>query len=422
MRSSRNSGSESGPIVPILGAGTLTMLRFLLLPLVALATVLGAQSPYAAGQRDVGWPNLTGQGTTTLICRIHYPSTTPGTDTPLLPRSGGWPSVVFLHGFATPGPFYDTLGQAFAAAGIIAVVSNTSLFDDVGQEQDGRALYHAVRSAHVDSGSPFFGAFAASKIGIAGHSMGGGNAANVLASNPGYACGFGFAPQDARGYAARSVSVPFGMVVGAQDAITPWQDNALAIYDDLRIYTGLKSLHVLTAPANHGNIAGLSLPVGTNDPSFDAAFSVARGFFRRFLGEDASGLDALLGPDVAADPRVTSIRAQIESPQTWTNGPLNLGQSRRLSIAGEPGACGIVTGAFPLSSPVPTPFGDLLVDPSSLYMAFSGFASAGRRFDIPLAIPNLPGLAGFTLHAQCFGRARDHALVFGERIDLTFTQ
>jgi dienelactone hydrolase len=422
MRCDRNLCAESGQTVLILGAGTLNMLRFLLLTVVVLTASLGSQSPYAAGQRDVGWPNLTGQGTTTLICRIHYPATAAGTDTPLLARAGGWPSVVFLHGFATSGPFYDNLGRAFAAAGFIAVVSNTSLFDDVGQELDGRALYHAVGAANVDSGSPFFGAFAPSQIGLAGHSMGGGNAANVLASNPGYRCGFGFAPKEARGYSARSVTVPFGMVVGETDAITPWQDNALLIYDDLRAYSDLKSLHLLAAPANHGNIVGLSLPAGSNDPSFDASFSIARGFFERFLSQGAAGLDTLLGPGTVADPRFTSIRAEIESPQTWTNGALTLGQTRRLSIAAEPGACGIVTGAFPLSSPVPTPFGDLLVDPSSLYMAFSGFASAGRRFDVPLAVPNLPGLAGFTLHAQCFGRARDHALVFGERIDLTFTQ
>jgi dienelactone hydrolase len=396
------------------------MLRFLLLTLAVATASLEAQSPYALGQRDVGWPNLTGQGTTTLICRVHYPATVAGTDAPVLTRTGGWPTVVILHGYATPGPFYGTLGAAFAEAGFIAVVSNTALFDEVEQEQDARALYHAVRAAHVDSGSPFYGAFSTDRIGLAGHSMGGGNTANVLASNPGYRCGFAFAPKDARGNCARSVDVPFGMVVGQQDSITPWQDNALAIYDELRNYTESKTLHVLADPANHGNVAGLSLPVGTNDPSFAASFAVARGFFERFLADDSAGLDAVLGPTTATDPRYASIRAEIEAPQAWTDGALRLGQSSRLSIGAEPGGCGIVTGAFPLSTPVPTPFGDLLVDPSSLYMAFSGFASSGRRFDVPLAVPNLPGLAGFTLHAQSFGRSRDHVLVFGARIDLHF--
>ncbi|MDA0373236.1 MAG: hypothetical protein O2865_05595 [Planctomycetota bacterium] len=397
------------------------MLRSLLL-IPVLTAALGAQATYAAGQRDVGWPNLTGQGTTTLISRIHYPATTAGTDTPLLTRAGGWPTVVFLHGYATPGPFYGTLGAAFAEAGFIAVVSNTALFDDTTQEQDGRALYFAVRSANTDPASPFFGAFDPARIGIAGHSMGGGNAANILSTNPGFRCGFGFAPRDANSNAARSVNVPFGMVVGERDSITPWQENALAIYDELVAYTGAKSLHLLADPANHSNVTGLSLPVGTSDPSFQAAFGVARGFFERFLADDPTGLETVLGPSTASDPRIVSIRAEIEAPQTWTDGPLQLGQSRRLSIAAEPGPCGIVTGAFPLSTPVPTPFGNLLVDPSSLYMAFSGFASAGRRFDVPLAIPSLPGLAGYTLHAQAFGRARDHALVFGARLDLRFTQ
>ena len=123
------------------------MLRSLLL-IPVLTAALGAQATYAAGQRDVGWPNLTGQGTTTLISRIHYPATTAGTDTPFLTRAGGWPTVVFLHGYATPGPFYGTLGAAFAEAGFIAVVVLLDVI--IGAVQEWRAEQSAASLRHFE--------------------------------------------------------------------------------------------------------------------------------------------------------------------------------------------------------------------------------------------------------------------------------
>ena len=148
-----------------------------------LTGCLLAQTPYAVGTRDIALANTTGQGSSSLTARVHFPAATAGSNVPVLPQQGGWPVVVFLHGFLALGNNYAPVGNALAAAGYIAVMSNTMQFDNQGQEYDGRALYSALVTANGTAGGAFTGALDMGRAALVGHSMGGGNIANVLANN-----------------------------------------------------------------------------------------------------------------------------------------------------------------------------------------------------------------------------------------------
>jgi pimeloyl-ACP methyl ester carboxylesterase len=393
------------------------MFRLAVLVLAAAAASLPAQSPpFAVGRRDVGWTNTTGSGASTLSARVHYPATSGGTNTPILPRSGGWPVVVFLHGFAALGSFYGSLGDALAAEGYVAVMSNTSQFDNVGQERDGRALFSALTAAVNAAGGPFENALDLGRVGLAGHSMGGGNTANVLANNPGYRCGFAFAPVDARTGNAAAVAVPFGIVVGTGDSTTPWQTTARPLYQGLTAYTGIKMLCVLNGDCNHTNVAGLFVSGSPGTEVFARTRDTALAFFARYLRGEAAGLEQVLGVSARAEPRLTALFAEVETPELWPAAPIRTATANRISVAAEPGACGVL--AAPTFGSTPTPFGELRLDAASAFLAFAGTASAERRFDATLVLPADPSLIGARLPAQAFGPSRDAAFELGSATEL----
>jgi pimeloyl-ACP methyl ester carboxylesterase len=375
------------------------------------AAALSAQG-IPVGRRDVGWPNTTGTGSSTLSARIHYPATSSGSNTPVAPRPGGWPVVVFLHGFASPGTLYGTFGDALAAEGYVVVVNNTATFDNTGQEADGRALHAAVLAANVEPSGPFTGALDTARIGLCGHSMGGGNTANVLSSNPGYRCGLAFAPTDARGSNAARVDVPFGILVGTGDVITPWQLFSRPLYDGLTSVSGLRSLTLLDGSVSHTNLVGPFLFGGGGAP-FSIAIAHADAFFRRYLLGEAQGLEGVIGATARAEPRLVSLDVEVVEPDVWPDDVLRLGTRRRLSVAAEPGPCGILASPAFAQAPIQTAFGLLLLEPAGLELAWSGAAGTDRRFDVVLDVPTDPALGGVTVPVQAFGACRDAGLALG---------
>lgn len=390
----------------------MTRIRTALVAAALASTALLPAQSFPVGRRDVGWANTTGAGSGTLAARVHYPATAAGSNTPVAPRPGGWPVVVFLHGFASPGTLYGAFGDALAARGYVVVVNNTATFDNNGQEADGRALYSAAVAADADPSSPFANAFDASRFGLCGHSMGGGNTANVLSNNPGYRCGLAFAPTDARGSNASRVDVPFGILIGTGDAITPWQTFSRPLYDGLTAVTGLRHLTLLDGSVSHTNLVGPFLFGGTGAP-FAIAIAHADGFFRRYLLDDAQGLEVVLGATARAEPRLVSLDVEIENPDVWPDADMTLGTQRRLSVGAEPGPCGILASPSFAQAPIPTAFGPLLLDPSGLELAWSGAAGADRRFDVTLDLPTDPSLGGVTIPVQAFGACRDAGLALG---------
>lgn len=396
-------------------------MRRALVHLVLIATSASpcfAQGPFAVGTRDVSWPNPTGQGSATLAARVLYPATSTGSDTPLLPQPGGWPAVVFLHGFALLGNSYVPLGTAWAQQGFVVVLSNTMQFDNAGQALDGRALFFALQAANATAGGPFQGGLDLQRVAIAGHSMGGGNCGNVLAANPGYRCGVAIAPVPPVGGNAAAVAVPFGIVAGAGDTITPPATNAQPFYSGLTGYGGMKFLYLLNGDATHTNLAGLFVSGATSAAVFGRAAAVGLGFLRHALDLSVSGLDEVIGPPALAEPRLVSLSQEFADVQTWTDGPLRIGASMRASGGMEPGIGGIAAAFAAPTAPLPTPFGDLRLDPTSAFVLAADVVGAGRRLDAAIALPPAPPLLGLPLGLQTLGPTRTQPLWFGNAIGL----
>ncbi len=385
--------------------------------LLAVCTFAGfATAQYAVGTRDVAWPNPTAQGSAVLSARVHYPAATTGVNVRVLPRVNGWPTIVFLHGFAMLGNHYGELGDELASAGFVVVMSNTAQLNNLAQENDGRALYAAVRN--TDRCDAFVGAIDVDAIGLAGHSMGGGNVANVLANNPGYRCGLALAPVAPLAGRAALVDVPLGIIAGLGDSTTPVWLNAQPYYQSMTGYRQIKSLHLLSSYCNHNNVAGLQLTTTAHRAVFTNVRDLAVAFFQRFLLEQAGALEDTVGERAQAGSQFVALAHEFERPQIWTAGPLRIGHRVRLSMAGEPGLTGTLAAFSQVGTPLPTSVGLLRLDPATAIVGVYGFTGAERRYDFTMRVPNDPLFVGVTFSLQAFGYGRNGGPILGNAIDL----
>ncbi len=377
--------------------------------LAALSFAVTAPTQFAVGHHDVAWPNLSGQGTPLLAARVCYPSTTGGSSAPIEPNPIGWPVIVFLHGYSLIGSDYGELGAAFAAKGFAVVMLDTAQWNYVDQAYDGIAAFAALSVANRDTGTFFAGAFDTRRIAIAGHSMGAGTMGLVLASNPGYRCGYALAPVSPGVGPAAQIQVPFGMMVGTGDSITPWAVFSQPYYQAVAPTTGLKFWWLMDNTCDHMNIVGFS---GATDPAFTRAMDVGIGFFRHFLDIDPAGLERCLGPAAFASPRLVKLTHQVVQPRVWAASRLAIGRTVRFSMTSEVGPAGILA-AQSTSGETQTSLGILLLDPASTFTWTSGFTVREGRLDVWLTVPNNVSLVGYKVALQALGNTPSNQIQLG---------
>lgn len=371
-----------------------------------------AQLP--AGYITTAFPNPSSQGTGFLTARVYYPALSTGFNAPLRVLAGGYPVIVFLHGYGGIGSFYSVLGKMFAEAGYVTVLSDTAQFSASTQVLDGSALFPALRNANNQAGNFLEGALDMSRAGVCGHSMGGGSTVNVLLHNPGYAAGFCFAPVSASSAAVR---VPLGVVHGTGDTTLAWATTGQAVYQQATNYTGMKFFYLLDNSCNHTNVAGLSLNSQTSLAVWDRCAAIAIGFFDRFLNDEPNGLEEIVGPTGRAEPRLVQVSVEVETPDIWQVGAAAIGQSTRITMVAEPGRALIFVAAR--TDSVPTPFGTLLLDPATLSVVHSGTIAADQLLSTTLPVPNIPALIGARVYLQAAGATANAALRLGTRVELT---
>jgi hypothetical protein len=349
-----------------------------------------------AGYADLSFQNPTAQGTATLTATVYYPAMAPGRDAPLLPRAGGHPVVVFLHGLNVLGRGYGALGQRFAEQGYVVVLGNTALSSATTQINDGIAMFPALVQANGQAGHLLQGALDMGRAAVSGHSMGGSSTCGVLAANPGYRAGFCFSPGVAP--AAAQVHVPMGICHGTGDTFLDWQTFGVALYQGLVNVPVLKFFYVLGQDCTHGNVAGYTQNNQIDLDVFAASSQVALGFFDRFLLDDAAGLESVIGPTARAEARLFQLDTAIYSPQLWVVGNPRPGQTVTFTTAAAPGPaalfCALAEGNWP------TPFGTALLDLTSLIEVSTGVAGIDHLWLSPLTIPNDAALVGLQLPFQ----------------------
>jgi dienelactone hydrolase len=376
-----------------------------------------AQSGGHHGALLVSWPNTTGVGSPMLDAMVHYPATASGYGTPMLPRAGGYPVVVFLHGYDKLGLDYNDLGFAWARAGFTVVMPNTARTDLTLLIQDAQAMPAAIDAANLDPQSPLAGMFAMQSLGVAGHSMGGLACTVAQALCQRFSACLALAPVDPTplGPFASQVTVPFGIIVGQGDFITAPQWHAQPLFDNLGTANGLKFLYLMNQDCAHNNIAGLdSFPTAD---VFPRTIDIGIGFFRHFLTADPLAMDRCVGAVAQAETRLVSIEQQVLAPQVWVSDMLRVGHRTRISVAGQPGMAGVLV-ALSQCAGVSTPFGTLLLDPTSVAVLNLGPVSAEGRLDTMFEVPDDPGLIGFSLSFQAVGDMAFMPVSFGSAITL----
>jgi hypothetical protein len=385
------------------------MIRPLHLAFATFASALCSAQTIHVGFRDVAWPNTSGVGTPYLFSRMVYPSLVGGSFAPVAPKAGGWPVIVLLHGFSYWGQHYVNLGEAWARAGFIVMQLDTGIWNYMTLEADAREAFPALAAANADPADFFHGTMDTTRIGLAGHSMGGAVAALVLADNPGYDCGFAFAPVAPAAAVTSLVRVPFGIVVGEGDVVTPVQSFALPFFQSLAPQEGLKFCHVMDQTCDHMNVAGLGI---ATDPVFTHACDVATGFFRAFLGGDSTGLEHCIGPASSAATNFAYREVEVVEPTLWNSAPPRLGRTVRVSLASAGGFGGILA-ASSTTPGLPTNLGTFWLDPATTYTWTAGQTNRDGRLDVFLSTPNNPALVGVGVAMQAIGPNAQQTLQLG---------
>jgi dienelactone hydrolase len=357
-----------------------------------------------AGFVPVSLVNTTGQGSPTLDARVYYPATADGLSAPMAaPPAGGFPVVVFLHGFTQLGDSYEVIGADLARRGYVIVLNNSSQFSVLDQVAEAKAYFSALGAASAQAGGFFEGALDLTRAALSGHSIGASNTIQALTDNPGYRCGFVLAPVDPGQTVTAQVDVPMCVIQGEGDTILSWAHTGLAVYNDATNASSLRLFYRMGPAARHNNVAGLFLADAVDEDMWHVSRSIMRGFLDRYLLGEQAGLEGVIGDEARAEPALSHLHLSIESPQLWTVGDPGVGQVVQVRLASEPGPA-VLLFAGALGATLPTPLGFLQLDPTSVLSSAPILVGADRYATLPIAIPANPALVGFDLAVQGLGR------------------
>ncbi len=241
---------------------------------------------FAVGQasRTVTW------GGRRVPLVVRYPAQSAGPGAPFAADAAPAPAIAFGHGFLAPaGSYASTLGR-LAAAGFVVVApdsergylpSHLRLADD---------LRRALAWATADEGGVFGGPGAVDRgrLGLAGHSMGGGCAILAAAGTtgdvgPGLRAVATLAAARTRPSAVRAASrltVPVLFVAAERDAIAPVEVHQRPLFEAVREGTPTE-LRVIPG----GSHIGFCDPVGRFAPRWVNRPVLPREVQRRIAGD-----------------------------------------------------------------------------------------------------------------------------------------
>ena len=393
----------------------------ILIMIVRLLVVLVSLLPAAAAQlaqpgfRDEVFQNSTGSGSSQLRARVYYPATTAGYNAPLLALPGGYPVIVFQHGFGLPGSAYGLFGQELSSRGYVVVQGETAVTSSSLQVLDGLAMFPTLEAVNQEPGHFLQGALDMARAGICGHSMGGGNSFAVLARNPGYLLGLGIAPTYPGASVMNAVRVPVGVIHGEGDVVTPVGIHGARVYSAATSYDRVKFFYRFNLFGTHTNVAGFPVtPIGGE--IWQRTVQVTAGFFDRFLRARPAGMEEVVGPTALSERYLSALQVEVGVPDAWVTPSATIGQSSRIEVLGEPGPAALLAAAATTS--LATPFGVLRLDPLTIVVASQGAAGGERLFTTTLPIPNDPGLVGVKVPFQAVGLERAGQLRFSDLLTI----
>ncbi|MCA8969018.1 MAG: hypothetical protein KDC95_04520 [Planctomycetes bacterium] len=360
-----------------------------------LASIVGAQTRF-----DRTLANPTSSGAAVLPTTFWQPPSS---------MAKPYPVAVLLHGHGFEGRDYDTLATRFALAGYLVAAPNTARVDGWQQGLDAAAMLPALRADALDVSSPLHGVLDASRAALVGHSMGGANVIRVLTSTNEYRLGIAITPLIAPLDYPAKVATPTLLIGCEGDTLTPWRTNLLPIRD--RLASPWMST-IWDATGNHLNPVFRDFSGSTANDSliFDVTVSTCVGALARYLDDEPSGLDGVVGVAAHARARALAIEHRFLLPEHYATVDTT---SYALHVAGPDGPV-IELGAFGTAT-IPTPFGELGLDPMSLLIAPALLSSGGRV--TTLSFPRGPQFAKIDVWFQSLSFAADKSLRLGRVLE-----
>ena len=379
-----------------------------------LATTLLALPGFAqeVGYQDIDFVNTTGNGSALIPSRVFYPATVAGLNAPAIPQAGGYPTVVFLHGFGFTSAAYPTVGDFWVEAGYVVVMPDTGQSDPQVQYDDAVALWPLLVTATGTVGDPLEGLLDMSRAGLAGHSMGGSNAIQVLANNPGYAAGLFLAAVSQPAQFTDPIDVPVGLIHGLGDTAIPWP-QAVSNFNAMTAFTGVKFVYLFGSNGNHLNVAIGG--IGTVPAIFDRSSRVQVGFFDAFLKGDPAGLEEVVGPTATSVPELFQLDVDVEATQFWNVGNPIIGQPMRWEVLCEPGpAAAILASNTP--GVTPTLYGTLSLG-GTIVKPIQKPVGGSHLLTWNMVVPALP--VGFQMYFQGIGKNVQGVLTITNPLSIT---
>ncbi|MET7988870.1 MULTISPECIES: dienelactone hydrolase family protein [unclassified Streptomyces] len=213
------------------------------------AATTAAADPSAAGPFAVAYSDVTVSASgRSFGARVWYPGSVAGSNAPV--ATGVHPGLAFGHGFFQGITQYESLLKHYASWGFITVTptSQGGLFPSHSAFADDlNASLTWLTAQDTTSGSRFAGAVDTDRLGVSGHSMGGGAALLAASRNPAVKSVSTLAAAETNPSAVTAsgtLKVPAQYVGGSADTIAGVSGNQQKMYAakqapaQLRVITG----------------------------------------------------------------------------------------------------------------------------------------------------------------------------------------
>jgi len=376
---------------------------------VVLPAAAAAQAPESPGPYPPAWREVTFvnpyPGSPSIPCRVAYPGKTAGKDAPLDPSGGPYPVIVFGHGYGHQSVHYTQLADHLASWGFLFVAHDTHLRDRPKQIEDMTALVRIARDEHTNPKSILFGAVDVKKIGVAGHSMGGGSVAGILGGTADVQAGLLLAPSDTPQPNAspwmQTARAPYLILAGAGDTTVPPEKNAELFYQMGNANQGFRGYVLLWKGCDHYAVA---YTTSRSTPEQIEAFARSRRFSTAFLlallRDRHPFYDWVVGKGAHADPKVDRLRFEVRSPNLYLTGEPGVGGRIDYHVMARVSSPLVAAGSpLPAAISLP-PLGTLGLFPGTIISLSMTTAPADGVAHLGYPVPAAPTLKGLRFWIQ----------------------
>lgn len=286
------------------------------------------------GPHQAAWTEVTVRrpDNSTFKAVLYYPATTPGSGGTYDPSAAPYPAISFGHGFLQAVEQYQSTLSHLATWGyfVIASRSQGGLFPSHSAfAADLRHCLTYLESEHADPASWLFQQVAVERLGMSGHSMGGGASILATAADARVKALANLAAAETNPSAISAmtnIAVPVSLVAGSEDSIVPPGSNGQLMYNNAR---PPRQLPIILGGYHCGFIDQDYLFCDSGSITRPVQLALTRrvltAFFNLYLKNDQTVWRQVWGPEFLADPAFDNTRVdaglELTPAQVALTGP-----------------------------------------------------------------------------------------------------